>query len=473
MNDHERHMRILYHLYPGWCDRKYTSRDRCPKYTEHGWCREATGPLELTLAWRRVIPDIHDYASVLAYGQPCFLHSSYTRANKGTYSVAEVSGERRTKRFIFALLFSVIMGGIVESSIKSALDAQMEKFNGILSQRLGSLAARMNTGLMKVEHQIDNLHKGQLKLQHEVTVLARFTEALSDKEAEFEDLQLSLDRQLLQNQVANSRAILENHELALAAGKRSAQQAVIEYHIHKRVIALMEHLEPIAELKQDRVYKTTIRKGIIANEKLYWYGKNLSQYMQHFEDTEAIEQVRQEVTQLPRELKRIRAVQTRWTEEASGEAELRQAVERIENATLPPMQLINFTIHWEPITMEFVDVNWTGGAEKVLGAVLNLGGKVVDDVAGVVNNVVDKGADIVEHTKDTISGFFSKPIQLTIIIVGSVVGLIMVLVIGSCACRYVKTGQAPNPDKALRLATTISGLKPLALAGKIVQEQQA
>jgi len=49
--------------------------------------------------------------------------------------------------------------------------------------------------------------------------------------------------------------------------------------------------------------------------------------------------------------------------------------------------------------------NWTGGAGKVLRSVLKFGSHVVDDVAGVVNNVVDKGADVIEHTEDTVSGF--------------------------------------------------------------------
>ena len=46
----------------------------------------------------------------------------------------------------------------------------------------------------------------------------------------------------------------------------------------------------------------------------------------------------------------------------------------------------------------------------------------------------------------------------------------MVLVFGSCAWRYAKTGKTPNPDKALQLAALLSGLKPVAaITGAKVQ----
>lgn len=257
-------------------------------------------------------------------------------------------------------------------------------------------------------------------------------------------MQLTIDRQLIENQIATSRAVLENRQLALAAGKASAQTAIINYHLHKRIIALSEHMEPINTLRNDTVYRNTIRKGLIECEELYWYGKNFSNYLAARNETQAIREVKQKVTELPWLLEEVDEASLRAEATLAGELE----VESIESATLQPFEEINFTIHWDPVTIEFIDANWTGGAGKILSSVLNFGGKVVDDEAGVVNNVVDKGVDVIEHTKDKVSGFFSKPIQMIIIIVGSIIGIIMVLVFGSCAWRYAKTGKTPNPDKA-------------------------
>lgn len=145
---------------------------------------------------------------------------------------------------------------------------------------------------------------------------------------------------------------------------------------------------------------------------------------------------------------------------------------RIENATLPPIKSLNFTIRWDPITLKFNDANSTGGAEKILNKVLNFGGKVVDDVSGVINNVVNKGADVIEHTEDSVTGFFSGPIKIIIISVASIIGVVILLVTGSCAWRYAKTGKTPNPDKALRLAAAVTGITLVTnIAGGILQDK--
>jgi len=148
--DMYRSMRVIEHRYPGKCERKYDSSRGCPKKVQLAWCKKATGPLEVTLQRRTVIPDIHDNASILAYGQPCFLHNNYTRNHKGIY--------QREKRFFLSLLFSAIVGGVVEASLKSALEQQMEKYNQILNQRLEALAQKMNDGLNRLEGQITKLH---------------------------------------------------------------------------------------------------------------------------------------------------------------------------------------------------------------------------------------------------------------------------------------------------------------------------
>jgi len=231
----------------------------------------------------------------------------------------------------------------------------------------------------------------------------------------------------------------------------------------------MAHLEPIKELKNNTVYRNTLHKGMIEAKELYWYGKNLSHFDERYENSKVLQEVELLVSNAPILRQELLEAEAR----AQQTLPMQFEVEKIINATLPPFELINFTFHWDPVTLDFNNLSWGNGAKEILGQVLGFGGKVVDDVAGVFNNVVDKGADVIEHTEDTVSGFFSGPIKMIIIIVGTIIGIILVLVFGSCAMRYYKTGKTPNTKKALQLATTIGNLTPVNVAGALASQSIA
>jgi len=447
-------LRVLQHLHPERCEQIYREEDQCNKKTKLAWCLEATGPLEVVLKRRMIIPDIHNNQSVLAYGQPCFMHNNYT---------LNATRRHRTKRFFLSLLFSAMFFGIEEA----AFSAKLDKYQALMNQKLGALTQKMNDGFNKIEGQLDGIHRGQLQLQHEVTVLAQFTTSLAHRESDFEREQLAIDRQLIEAQISLARATIENRQLALAAGKASAQAAIINYHLHKRIMQLMAHLEPIEGLKNNTVYRNTLHKGLIECEELYWYGKNLSHFDAQYEDTEALDEVEQVVSNAPILRQELQEAEIRAQQTLPFIVE----VEGIENATLPNFEIINFTFHWDPVTLDFNNLSWGNGAREVLGQVLGFGGKVVDDVAGVFNNVVDKGTDVIEHTEDTVSGFFSGPIKIIIIIVGTIIGIILVLVFGSCALRYYKTGKTPDAKKALQLAATVGNLNPVSVEGTLASNK--
>ena len=280
-------LRVLYHTHPDKCEVIYGEGTECNKPVEHGYCRRATGPLEVAVQRHHVLPDVHNNASVLAYGQPCFLHSNYTL--RALSEVGTILPDR--KRFFFALLFSAIMGAVVENSLKSALDEQMDKYNEILNRRLGGLTQEMNDGFNHIEGQIIEVHDQQMKLQHELSLLARYTVDLAGRESAFENQQIAIDRQLIQGQVDNARAILENKQLALHAGQASAQAAILNYHLHKRLILLLEHLNAVPGLKNSTIYRHDIRKGLIESQELYWFGKNLTEFLKYQNETKAIRDV--------------------------------------------------------------------------------------------------------------------------------------------------------------------------------------
>jgi len=340
-------MRIMHNKYPEKCEQVYTAQSQCRKNIQLAWCKEATGPLEVVLKRRMVLPDIHNNQSVLAYGQPCFMHTNYT-LNK--------TGRHRTKRFFLSLLFSAMFFGIEEA----AFSAKLDKYQALMNQKLGALTQKMNDGFNQIEGQLDGIHRGQLQLQHEVTVLAQFTTTLAHRESDFERTQLAIDRQLIEGQINLARVTIENRQLALAAGKASAQAAIINYHLHKRIMQLMAHLEPIEGLKNNTVYRNTLHKGLIECEELYWYGKNLSHFDARYEDTEALDEVEQIVSNAPILRQELQEAEIRAQQTLPFILE----VEGIENATLPSFEVINFTFHWDPVTLDFNNLSWEMEPEK-------------------------------------------------------------------------------------------------------------
>jgi len=67
---------------PGQCELVYKDRKNCKKSQEHGYCRHATGPVEVAIERHKVIPDAYNNESRIAYGQPCFLHNNYTLSER-------------------------------------------------------------------------------------------------------------------------------------------------------------------------------------------------------------------------------------------------------------------------------------------------------------------------------------------------------------------------------------------------------
>jgi len=59
----------------------------------------------------------------------------------------------------------------------------------------------------------------------------------------------------------------------------------------------------------------------------------------------------------------------------------------------------------------------------------------LDNCAGVINNVEDEEADVVEHTEDTISNFINEPIMAVIIGVSTIISSIILPLFRSCASR--------------------------------------
>ena len=85
----------------------------------------------------------------------------------------------------------------------------------------------------------------------------------------FQNLQFAVNRQLLEQQIANSRMIIENRRLALSINARDTQREIEEYNVRKLMLNTLKRLKTIPDLRNDTVYSNRIHRGILINTEVY------------------------------------------------------------------------------------------------------------------------------------------------------------------------------------------------------------
>jgi len=85
--------------------------------------------------------------------------------------------------------------------------------------------------LNTVEKQISEINERELQLTQAINHLAEITSHVGRKQEDFQNLQFAVDKQLLEQQIANTRMMIENRKLALSINARDTQREIEEYNL--------------------------------------------------------------------------------------------------------------------------------------------------------------------------------------------------------------------------------------------------
>jgi len=67
-------------------------------------------------------------------------------------------------------------------------------------------------------------------------------------------LQFAVNQQLLEQQIATSRMIIENRRLALCINARDTQREIEEYNVRKLILNTLKNLKSIPDVWNDTIY---------------------------------------------------------------------------------------------------------------------------------------------------------------------------------------------------------------------------
>jgi len=123
--------------------------------------------------------------------------------------------------------------------------------------------------LNTVEDQITEINERELQLTQAINRLAEITAHIGRKQEDFQNVQFAVDKQLLEQQIANTRMMIENRKLALSINARDTQREIEEYNLRKLILNTLKNLKSIPDLRNDTIYSNRIRRGILINTEIY------------------------------------------------------------------------------------------------------------------------------------------------------------------------------------------------------------
>ena len=146
---------------------------------------------------------------------------------------------------------------------------QLWRFSDETNERIEGIKKELTGQLNTVEKQISEINERELQLTQAINRLAEITVNIGHKQEDFQNLQFSVDKQLLEQQIANTRMMIENRKLALSINARDTQRETEEYNIQKLILNTLKSLKSIPHLRNDTIYSNRIHRGILINTEIY------------------------------------------------------------------------------------------------------------------------------------------------------------------------------------------------------------
>jgi len=310
-----------------------------------------------------VIPDLKENAPAIAYGDLCFLHRNYA-LNGETRTITRVTRDGGA-----FLLFSLVIGGLMGIALMGTFQNQLRRFSDEINERIESIKKDFTGQLNIVEDRISEINERELQLTRAINRLAEITAHIGRKQEDFQNLQFAVDKQLLEQQISNTRMVIENRKLALSINARDTQREIEEYNLRKPTLNTLKSLKSIPDLRKDTIYSNRIRRGILINTEIYRIINQSQTNISNWEKQHPIKQVNAE-----QQRKNLEQSFKRHKQNFDLTHDLKDLQEIVE-MTIKPVEVYNFTYHFVLITVPELGIE---DFNEKIGNVFQLGSDLVD-----------------------------------------------------------------------------------------------
>jgi len=134
----------------------------------------------------------------------------WTDTQNTSHEEDQIPTIQRTPTLAVVALISVLVGALVANIIQ----VQMKTYNDMVNDKLEDLESRFTLQLNQVEDQVTELQT--LQLANAIATLSRVTANLANRQQRFENFMFSFNRQLLEQQIINTRRSIEKRKLIMS-----------------------------------------------------------------------------------------------------------------------------------------------------------------------------------------------------------------------------------------------------------------
>jgi len=134
----------------------------------------------------------------------------WTDTQNTSHEEDQIPTIQRTPTLAVVALISVLVGALVANIIQ----VQMKTYNDMVNDKLEDLESRFTLQLNQVEDQVTELQTQQLA--NAIATLSRVSANLANRQQRFENFMFSFNRQLLEQQIINTRRSIEKRKLIMS-----------------------------------------------------------------------------------------------------------------------------------------------------------------------------------------------------------------------------------------------------------------
>jgi len=262
---------------------------------------------------------------------------------------------------------------------------------------------------------VTKLQAQELELANAIATLSRVTANLANRQQRFENFMFSFNRQLLEEQIITTRRSTENRKLIMSQNARETQRSIEENNSRKLILQALKTLKNIPSLRNGTTYRNQIAERIIHNTEIY----RLIQGRENF--TKWVDSHPLILRNQSYRLKEVERMQKAHKKPYEQSQDLNILEEYSSNNAKTHknnrihQQIRSHTFPWHR--------RGPGGIGGLIRDVSQVGLKVLGRGTQLVENVVDKGLNVL-----------SEPIKIVIITASIICGIFILLI----ACKYFK-----------------------------------